>query len=178
MTLPNTLTLLRLGLIPPFYILSSIKGGEMWGAVLFLLAALTDPLDGYFARKLNQVTDVGKILDTLVDKLLLTAGLLILLEGRIVPHWSVLVILSREFIVMGLRALLANRGVIVPAHTMGKYKFTFQMIAVCTFLFFPMALLGNHWLRMGAYGIYYVALVMTVVSGLDYMVKFYKEVEW
>lgn len=174
MNIPNSLTLLRIVLIPLFVIIISVKvpNGDLIAAGIFIVAALTDSLDGYLARKMKQVTKLGIILDPLADKLLITAALISLVELGRVPGWIAIVILGREFAVSGLRMIKAEEGIIIPASVWGKIKTVSQIVAVAAVilqsyfvLFTPMAL-GSIML--------YVALAVTVYSGAEYFYRHLK----
>lgn len=174
MNIPNILTIARILLIPFFCAFvfdldtsgiykSSHPDTLIVAGLIFVVAAGTDFLDGYLARKWNQTTNVGKLLDPLADKLLITSALIALIEWRIIPGWTVVVILAREFLITGLRGLLADVGAeTMGASYLGKTKTVLQMSAIIAFLF-DLSDIGNI--------IYYAALIFTVVSGVDYMWK-------
>jgi CDP-diacylglycerol--glycerol-3-phosphate 3-phosphatidyltransferase len=130
--LPNALTLFRILLVPVLMKvqLGRIPYGKFLAAAIFIVAALTDSLDGYIARKRKQVTRVGILLDPLADKLLITAALVILVELGEVAGWVAVVIIGREFAVTGLRALKAQEGVLIPAGPLGKAKTVSQVVAL------------------------------------------------
>ena len=149
MNLANKLTLLRIILIPFFIVCFYIPNlmmntvsvnsylipyANLLGLVIFLLAAITDFIDGYIARKYNLITDFGKFMDPLADKLLVTAALLILLENGLISAWVVFVILAREFIVTGFRTIAAAKGVVIAAGWLGKIKTVVQFIMISTLL--------------------------------------------
>lgn len=172
MTIPNLLTIFRILLIPFFCmfifdtksygtLISSHPDNLIIAGLIFSVAAITDFFDGYLARKWNQTSNLGKLLDPLADKLLITAALIGLIEWKFIPGWTVVVILSREFIITALRGMLADIGVkTMGASKLGKIKNAFQVSAVIAFLF-DLAYLGNI--------IYYIAIVLTIISGLEYM---------
>ena len=110
------------------------------GLVIFLLAAITDFIDGYIARKYNLITDFGKFMDPLADKLLVTAALLILLENGLISAWVVFVILAREFIVTGFRTIAAAKGVVIAAGWLGKIKTVVQFIMISTFIIIKLSI--------------------------------------
>ena len=124
MNLPNKLTILRIFLIPIFVVLLliNIPYGDFLAAAIFIIAALTDSLDGYLARRWKQITKLGIILDPIADKLLITAALISLVELGRIPGWIAIVILGREFAVSGLRAVKAGEGIIIPASSWSKMK--------------------------------------------------------
>ena len=170
MNIPNSLTLLRIVLIPIFVIVLVVRipYGDLLAAAIFIVAALTDSLDGYLARKYKQVTKLGIILDPIADKLLITAALISLVELARIPGWIAIVILGREFAVSGLRAVKAEEGVIIPASKLGKLKTVSQILAVILiileYVFPPFKGVGQ-WAM-------YIAVVITIVSGVDYFFKF------
>lgn len=160
MNLPNQLTTLRLLLIP-FFLWAIYVPEPKWVALaIFLVASATDFLDGYLARKWNMITDYGKIMDPLADKLLITAALVAFVDLAWVPAWTVVLILSREFLITGLRVLLAERGEVMAAGNLGKIKTNVQMIAVVLFL--AGSPTAGQW-------IYAAAVIVTVLSGVDYI---------
>ncbi len=168
MNLANRITLARIVLVPVFLLILSvkIKYGQFLAAGVFILAASTDGLDGYFARKRNQVTKLGKFMDPLADKLLISAALISLVELGKISAWVASVIIGREFAVTGLRAIAAADGVVISASKLGKAKTISQIIAI-VFLFihdFPFNLWNIPFgkLAMG------VAVFFTIWSGLDY----------
>jgi len=176
--LPNRLTLARIFLIPifmAFLLLQAPKGQPIFphqdivAAVIFILAATTDGLDGYVARKRGQVTVLGKFMDPLADKLLVSAALIALVELGDVPAWVAWVILAREFAVTGLRAIASADGTVISASKLGKVKTVTQVIAISAILLhdWPLSLIhipvGQPFL--------YIALVFTIISGIDYLRK-------
>jgi len=176
--LPNTLTLIRIIMVPIFMIVLLLKlpGGrtffayqEYVAAGIFILAATTDGLDGYIARKFGQVTNLGKFLDPLADKLLVSAALISLVELDQASAWIVWVILAREFTVTGLRAIAAADGVVISASKLGKIKTVTQVIAISAILLhdWPLSYLN---IPVGQ-PMLYVALIFTVISGIDYVMK-------
>ena len=166
MNIANKVTTLRLFLIPVFVVFYYIFGRTYnIAAILFILASLTDALDGYLARSRNLITNFGKFVDPLVDKVLTLAAFIVLVEARIIPAWAVIIIVSRELIITGFRTIAADQGITIAASSWGKAKTISQMIALfCLLLDFE--ILNN----IGIY-IFYIALVLTVISGLDYMIK-------
>jgi len=183
MNLPNKITMSRIFLIPIFIIILSIPmdWGE-WsigtttlpvthfiGGLIFLIASLTDWLDGYYARKYNLITNMGKFLDPLADKLLVSAAFILLVELDLVAAWIVIVIISREFAVTGFRLVAAGEGVVLAASSMGKLKTVSQILAIAFLLLhnFPFSYLG---IPIDIITVY-IALILTVWSGVDYFMK-------
>lgn len=160
MNLPNIITLSRIVLVPIFTFLYLQFPMEVNfpATLVFLLAALTDGLDGYLARSREQVTRFGQLIDPIADKLLITAALLALVEAGLVSTWIALVILGREFAVSGLRMLVAVEGHVIPASYWGKLKTSTQIIAVTAFL------LGISWAPI----LMWIATAITIYSGVDY----------
>lgn len=138
MNLPNGLTLLRIFIVPILVVVLLTPFSESWfgvprhilGVTLFLAAALTDFLDGHFARSRNQVTRLGQLLDPIADKLLISAALISLVENQLAPAWAVVIIIGREFAVTGLRSIAAADGVVISASKMGKFKMLVQVFTV------------------------------------------------
>ncbi|QGT99645.1 CDP-diacylglycerol--glycerol-3-phosphate 3-phosphatidyltransferase [Candidatus Syntrophocurvum alkaliphilum] len=172
MNLPNILTISRILLVPVFVLilLINVPYGDYLAAAVFIIAALTDSLDGYLARKWKQVTKLGIILDPLADKLLITAALISLVELGKIPGWIAIVIIGREFAVSGLRAVKAEDGIVIPASKLGKLKTITQVVAVL------LIILQNIYysfinIPLGDYAIY-IAVVITIASGLEYFYKY------
>lgn len=170
--LPTKLTLVRFFLIPVIALLLSSpdKGQNFWAALLFFFAALTDLLDGLLARRRNCVTFLGKLLDPMSDKLLVLTALVFLLPLDRVPAWAVAVMLGREVVVTTLRAVAAAEGIVIAASWSGKMKTFFQLSSTnLLILHYPYFSLDIH--RIGTY-LLLVAVVLTVISGVDYFIKF------
>lgn len=179
MNLPNKLTLFRVILIPVMVILSyffkdnivfhTVSLSNLLVLFVFVVAAFTDFLDGYIARKHNMVTTLGKFMDPLADKLLVLAGLIILLEANAIYGWAVIMILAREFMVTGIRLLAVEDNVVIAASKLGKAKTVSQMLMVILLLLgnYPFDLIN---IPMGTIFIY-IATALTVVSGIDYFIK-------
>lgn len=180
MNIPNQITVSRVIMIPIFVIFMLVDFGwgevsflgadilveHLIGAIIFIVASITDFIDGYYARKYNLVTNLGKFLDPLADKLLVSAALIILVQLDVAPAWVVIVIISREFAVTGLRLILAEGGEVVAAKQLGKIKMWTQIIAISALLLdnivfemfsIPFALI-----------MLYVSMFFTVWSGWDY----------
>ena len=170
MNLPNKLTLLRVLMIPFFVVCLLWEGGQNQtlryvSAAIFIVASLTDMLDGKIARKYGLVTNFGKFMDPLADKLLVCSALICLIELGQLPAWMVIVIISREFIISGFRLIASDNGVVIAASYWGKFKTTFQMIAVILLIF------NLEELRLLADICVWVALALTVISLADYIWK-------
>ncbi len=169
MNLPNKLTLLRVLMIPffVFFMLTDYAGAtSKWIALaIFIIASLTDLLDGKIARKYNLVTNFGKFMDPLADKLLVCAAMVCLVEMRKLPGWIVIVIISREFIISGFRLIASDNGVVIAASSWGKFKTTFQMIMIC------LLIADIEILFVFTQVIIWVALLLTVISLIDYLLK-------
>lgn len=169
MNLPNKLTIFRVILIIPFvlFMLTDIGGGYSdWIALaIFIVASLTDLLDGKIARKYNLVTNFGKFMDPLADKLLVCSALICLIELDRIPVWIVIIIIGREFIISGFRLVAADNRVVIAASYWGKFKTTFQMLMVCLMIADIEAIMLFTQIVM------WVAVVLTVVSLVDYLVK-------
>lgn len=161
--LPNIVTLVRIMLVPLFLYLylASPASVNFPAAFVFLLAALTDALDGYLARSRKEITRFGQLIDPIADKLLIAAALLGLVQMGLVSAWVALIILGREFAISGLRILAAADGMVIAASPWGKVKTISQIIAVMGFM------LGISW----APYLMYVAVLITIVSGVDYFRK-------
>lgn len=142
MNLPNYITLGRIIVVPVLVVVLLTPAGETWfgingyalAIVLFLIAAFTDILDGHLARRRNQVSNLGKLLDPIADKLLISAALIVLVEKNLAPSWAVVVIVGREFIITGLRSVAAVEGIIIQAQSMGKLKMWAQCVAIVALL--------------------------------------------
>lgn len=169
MNLPNKLTTARVIMIPFFVVcmLLPVEGNTLkWAALaIFIIASLTDLLDGYIARKNNLVTNFGKFMDPLADKLLVCSALICLVALDRIPAWVVIVIIAREFIISGFRLIASDNGVVIAASYWGKFKTTFQMVMICLMIadIAQIALLTQI--------VMWVAVVLTVVSLVDYLVK-------
>lgn len=173
MNLPNALTLLRIFLVPVLVVvlLTRTQGGLFLGAAIFGVAVLTDYLDGYFARRRNQVTKLGILLDPIADKLLTAAAFLSLVEMNAVPAWMVMIILGREFAVTGLRNIAALWGVLIPASGLGKAKMASQVAAIF------LLLLGRRYslLQPVALVALWLAVALALVSGIGYFHRFWRD---
>jgi CDP-diacylglycerol--glycerol-3-phosphate 3-phosphatidyltransferase len=170
MNLPNKLTILRVLMIPFFvlFMLWDITGAaDKWiAAAIFIVASLTDMLDGKIARKYNLVTNFGKFMDPLADKLLVSAAMICLVEMGRLPAWMVIVIISREFIISGFRLIASDNGVVIAASYWGKFKTVFQMAMIIVLIFD-----FGGFFRIIEMVLIWISLILTVVSLVDYIVK-------
>mgnify|MGYP000795119840 CR=1 FL=1 len=168
MTLASKITLVRVAMIPAFMVTMYLSGGApgMWmyiSLAIFIVASLTDSLDGYIARHYNQVTDFGKFLDPLADKLLVIAAMCMFCQWGVFPAWALMIVLTREFAVTGLRLIAVQKGHVIAAGWSGKVKTASTMVCICLILFgIP------QWLNYVCQG---VILVTTVYSGIEYFAK-------
>jgi CDP-diacylglycerol--glycerol-3-phosphate 3-phosphatidyltransferase len=168
LNLPNLLTLTRLALIPVFIVLflrESSPTSALIAAAVFGLASITDWLDGYVARSRQQITDLGKLLDPVADKVLVLAALVVLVEANRAPGWLVIILLAREFAVTALRAVAAIDGQVIPADRLGKWKMVAQTAAVLVLILEPAL---PSWAHRGGLSLLIAATVMALVSGWQY----------
>lgn len=168
MNLPNTLTVSRIFLTPLLVVvlLTRIDGKEIYGVVIFVIAALTDYLDGYIARKRNQVTDVGKLLDPIADKLLITSAFISLVELNLAPAWMVVIIVGREFAVSGIRSIAASQGYVMPANVLGKLKTVCQVLTIVVLIVADTYI--EPWERFGRF-LLWVTVAISLVSAVNYL---------
>jgi CDP-diacylglycerol---glycerol-3-phosphate 3-phosphatidyltransferase len=171
--LPNALTVLRIFLVPILVVvlLTRVEGHLFLGIAIFGLAVLTDYLDGWVARRRNQVTRLGILLDPIADKLLTVAAFLSLVEMDAVPAWMVMIIVGREFAVTGLRNIAAGRGLLMPASGLGKGKMVAQVIAIF------LLLLGRRFQAFQLLGLValWCVVALALISGIDYFRHFWRE---
>ena len=169
MTLASKITLIRVAFIPAYMVLMYLSGGEtglfMWIALaVFMIASLTDYVDGHIARKYNQVSDFGKFLDPLADKLLVIAAMTMFCEWGVFPAWALMIVLTREFAVTGLRLVAVGKGTVIAAGKSGKFKTASTMIGLCVMMAFPQIQISN-WIIIG------IIVVTTLYSGVEYFVQ-------
>ena len=168
MNLPNKITVFRASMVPVFLVfmlMPGISGGNYIAASIFAIASASDFLDGYLARKNNLVTDFGKFMDPLADKLLVCSALICLIELDKIPSWMVIVIIAREFIISGFRLVASDNGVVIAASYWGKFKTTFQMVMVC------LMIANIPQLQILTDIVMWAALLLTVISLIDYLWK-------
>ncbi len=169
MTLASKITLIRVAFIPAYMVLMYLSGGQpnwwMWAALaVFVIASLTDYVDGQIARRRNQVSDFGKFLDPLADKLLTISAMTIFCQWNMMPAWALMLVLTREFAVTGLRLVAVGKGKVIAAGWSGKIKTASTMIGLCAMMAFPT--IG--WL---AIAVNTVIVVTTLYSGVEYFIK-------
>ena len=168
MNLANKLTLFRIALVPVFIIFTmiDIQNNMLYALIVFLVASATDYFDGYIARKYNLITDMGKFMDPLADKLLVTAAFVMFIQLGKIDAWIVFIIIAREFAVTGLRGIAATQNVVIAASFFGKIKTVVQMATICILLLnnYPFSLYN---FPMDQIAIY-TTLIVTVLSGYDY----------
>jgi len=185
MNLPNKLTILRIGLTLAFIVLlfAESLAAKICALTIFLTASLTDALDGFLAKSTNQVTDFGKLMDPIADKILVLAAFLAFVELRLVPAWTVIIIIFREVAVTALRAMAFSKGKIIPSNGGGKHKTVWQMFVIFTILLYLIfdesgARLSGFW-GLSARRIYKdaifilmcITVLITIASGFSYFIK-------
>ena len=167
MNLPNKLTVLRMVLVP-FFVATLLMSGTnevmKWPAlILFVVASLTDFADGYIARKYNLITNFGKFMDPLADKILTISGMICLIELGRIPSWIVIIIVARECIISGFRLIAAENGVVIAANYWGKFKTTFQMIMII------LMIMNIPQLQIVTNIVMWIALALTIISLVTYI---------
>ena len=169
MTTASKITLARVALIPVYMVLMYLSGGQagpmMWGALgVFIFASATDFVDGYIARHYNQVSDFGKFLDPLADKLLTIAAMAMFCEWGTFPAWALMIVLTREFAVSGLRMVAGPKGKVIAAGKSGKFKTASTMVGLCVWMAFPgIAVIGTV--------VMWLIVITTVYSGVEYFIQ-------
>ncbi|HWG20844.1 MAG TPA: CDP-diacylglycerol--glycerol-3-phosphate 3-phosphatidyltransferase [Terracidiphilus sp.] len=191
MNLPNSITMSRIVMIPlllwilsPHFPWQAGAEQEVFASVLFVLASITDGVDGYLARKRGQITTMGMLLDPLADKIMVTAALIALVayEPQVVKVWIAVVIIGREFLISGLRSIAASEGFTIQASDLGKLKTVAQIVSVV------FAILAHHWyqwtfgwlvipIKWVAIGAIYFTVVISTISAVDYFVGFWKQID-
>ncbi len=173
MNLPNKLTILRVCMIPFFVfflLFQDIEYNNYIALVLFCLACITDALDGYLARKNNLISNFGKFMDPLADKLLVCSALICFVELKLLSAWIVIIIISREFIISGFRLIASDSGVVIAASIWGKFKTIAQMIMSILLI----ANFNNDLFNVLEVAFIYLSLILTVISLVDYLIKNWK----
>ena len=170
MNLPNKITMARIIMIPFFIIalLVNFPFHEPIAVVIFIVASASDAVDGHLARSRNLITDVGKFMDPLADKLLTCSAFICLVELQMIPSWVVIIIIAREFAITGLRTLAASDGIVIAASKWGKAKTISQMIAIIALLLVNWPVMAFPALLLFGNIMVYVALALTLISGIDY----------
>jgi CDP-diacylglycerol--glycerol-3-phosphate 3-phosphatidyltransferase len=170
LTVPNVLTFFRILLVPLLVVvlLTKFEGKALVALGVFLLASLTDFLDGFIARRRQQVSRLGKLLDPAADKILVMAALISLIELDVAPAWMVMVILAREFLISAFRSLAAGEGIVMSASILGKSKTALQVVAISLLIIYE---------HLGEFGklapiSLWLAMIATLVSGLEYLVRY------
>lgn len=184
MNLPNSLTVLRIFFVPLLVVVLLTREPnwefwgrsvhfEIWGVLILLAAAATDAADGYFARKRGEITTLGILLDPIADKLLISAAFISLAAMGLVPAWMVVIIIGREFIVMGLRNIASAEGLVIPASPLGKTKMVLQVFAGCIVILAAM----HPVLRLLAIVLLWLVVVSAVASAVHYFLMFWSQVD-
>lgn len=173
MTIPNIITIIRIILVPIFLVilLTEMENKEIIAFVIFVLASISDAIDGYIARKLDQITSLGKFLDPLADKLLVAAALLALVYLQVVETWVAAIIILREIIITGFRFYFLVQDNVFSASWLAKKKTLFQIIGISTLILYPKLPFPDFFFMAGTL-ILYFAVFLTVYSGVEYMVKY------
>jgi CDP-diacylglycerol--glycerol-3-phosphate 3-phosphatidyltransferase len=180
MNLAIGLTGVRIVLVPLIvvFLISSSRVHVLIAALIFIIASLTDWLDGLIARRRNQVTTLGKLLDPVADKLLVAAALISLVQIDMVAAWIAMVIVGREFAVTGLRGIAVTVGIVISASPLGKYKTVSQYVAITLLILekgVPPEYVPFRWV---SHGILWIAMALTVVSGIDYFYRFFRKTDY
>ncbi len=178
LNLPNSITLLRILLIPVFVWLFSDSSQDraLMAGLVFAGAAFTDFLDGYLARRSGQITNLGKLLDPVADKLLVASGLILLVQFQRVAVWLAIVMIARELIVTGARVVAAKEGLVVPADSMGKLKVVGQIGGILCLIVQEVWVQLEDVLALTGTGLLYIALVFSLLSGLRYLINIFKKI--
>ena len=173
MNLPNKLTVVRICLIPVFVVLAKMSAAwAQYAAVgVYVAACITDALDGRIARSRNLVTNFGKFMDPIADKLLVMSAMIVLTYQHRMPDWVCILMLAREFLVSGFRLVAVENGVVIAAGPLGKLKTVFQMVSTIALLLFVPVEGDGGTLALIANILMYIALALTVISGADYIIR-------
>ncbi len=177
LNLPNSITLLRIFLVPVFVwlYLGPTPERAFWAGLVFSAAAFTDFLDGYLARRSGQITNLGKLLDPVADKLLVASGLILLVQSQQVAVWLAIVMIARELVVTGARAVAAKEGFIVPADSLGKFKVVGQIGGILCLIFQAAWPEFQELLSLVGLALLYLALIFSLTSGWHYLVLIFKK---
>lgn len=170
MNLPNKITIFRIIMIPLFVVfmlVQRIPGNEFFALAVYAIACISDALDGHLARKLNLITDLGKFMDPIADKLLVCSALICFVERSLMPAWIVLIIIARDFIINGFRLVAASKGIVIAASVWGKTKTVVQMIT-CFFLILNLDFIL---FQVTEQVLIYASLILTVISLVDYIYR-------
>jgi CDP-diacylglycerol---glycerol-3-phosphate 3-phosphatidyltransferase len=174
MNVPNLLSISRILAVPVFIVLmlEPTPLRALLAGIVFSIASATDWLDGYLARKWGQVTKIGKLLDPIADKILVASALIMLVDIARIPSWIAIIIIGREIAITGLRAMAASEGIVIAAENMGKWKVGAQITAVlCLVLDYH---LGTEWISdVGRIAIF-IAMILAVISGMQYIIDYWK----
>ena len=172
LNLPTVLTLSRIILIPVF--IFTVYQHQVFGAIVFGIASITDFLDGYLARRSDEITKFGIILDPIADKFLVISGLIVLVDMERLPAWIVITIIVREFFVTGLRTVALSKDIIIPAEMGGKIKTTAQIAAILCLILMG-SFFGVDFYDIGVVLIW-IALLLSIISGIQYTVSFWRKI--
>lgn len=172
LNLPTLLTLSRIVLIPVF--LFTVYQHPVFGAFIFIVASLTDFLDGYLARRSGEVTKFGIILDPIADKFLVISALIVLVEMERLQAWIAIIIIVREFLVTGLRVVALSKDIVIPAEAGGKIKTTLQITAIICLIL--MTSIMNMHLYDAGIVLIWIAMVLSIISGIQYTISFWKKI--
>ncbi len=184
MNLPNALTILRIFFVPVLVVVLLTRRPnlelfglpvhyETWGVLILLIAAATDVADGYLARKRREVTTLGILLDPIADKLLIASAFIALVEMGLAPAWTVVIIIGREFTVMGLRSIASATGLTIPASALGKTKMALEVITAALLILAA----KHHGLRLLGQGMLWLVVVSAVISAAHYFIVFWRQVD-
>lgn len=176
MNLPNLITLLRIFLIPVFILvfLTPTEPRSVAAAVIFMIASLTDLMDGYLARRWEQITKLGKFLDPIADKFLILAALILLVDFHRVSSWIAIVIIGRELAVTGLRAIASSSGIVIAADDAGKYKMVIQTISIV--LLILEYKIGSFSFHVWGTFLLWISMILAILSGVQYFMRFLSQI--
>ncbi len=201
--IPTTLTIFRIFMVPLVVVVLLTKfqferwfflNREMLAVIIFVVASITDILDGYLARKQNKVTTLGQLLDPIADKLLIVSVLISLVDLKLVPAWLVVIIVGREFGVTGIRMIAALHNVVIPAGQLGKWKMVLQVIAICfiiggnqeewalfrimgDWMGFDLQTIALHWFRLTGMALLYFVAFIAIISMIEYIIHLARKID-